>query len=134
MTARLPSLRQPCTLGRALLFSSTKQDLGFSRKTKETTSDSEPAVSLRTRMNHRVASDRPDHAVTPFECRRRVAPLSKTQTQLFSSFRSPKEVSFHRSPSVQKKTTCDGRRSSEYSLRISGLGEQMGEVVQFISK
>src|SRR5216684_3522055 len=83
MTARLPSLRQPCTLGRALLFSSTKQDLDFSRKTKETTSDSEPAVSLRTRMNHRVASDRPDHAVTPFECRRRVAPAIENADPTF---------------------------------------------------
>ena len=61
--------------------------------------------------------------------------------------RPRKEVSLSQGPAGSEKTTCDGRRSSkaedlnqlllsleEYFLRISNLGEQMGEVVQFIPK
>jgi hypothetical protein len=74
------------------------------------------------------------------------APAYDIGTQIFR-LRPPTEASFSQGPSRPEKTTCDGRRSSkaedqllltlsfaEYFLRISNLGEQMGEVVQFIPK
>ena len=82
--------------------------------------------------------------VAPAAC----GPAYEIAAQIFR-LRPPTEASFSQGPSRPEKTTCDGRRSSKAEdlkpavadvvirrifLRISNLGEQMGEVVQFIPK
>jgi len=82
--------------------------------------------------------------VAPAAC----GPAYEIATQIFH-LRPPTEASFSQGPGHPEKTTCDGRRSSKAEdlkpavaeavmrrifLRISNLGEQMGEVVQFIPK